>query len=172
MSPVSTICSARSRPTMRGRKYEEPVSGMRPRLMKIWVKRARSDAIRMSQASARDSPAPAAAPLTAAMTGFSKFWSCRAKELIPPAAGERETSPRPTWREEDPSDERSAPEQNPSCALACRCRPARSAWSSRPLSGSDRPARPPRCPAPTRAPAPARPKAFRPWRSRSPDGSG
>ena len=32
---------------------------------------AASEAIRMSQAHASESPAPAAAPLTAAMTGFS-----------------------------------------------------------------------------------------------------
>ena len=39
--------------------------------MNAGTKLAASDAIRMSQARASDSPAPAAGPLTAAMTGFS-----------------------------------------------------------------------------------------------------
>ncbi len=40
--------------------------------MNAGTKLAESAAIRMSQAQANDSPAPAAAPLTAAMTGFSR----------------------------------------------------------------------------------------------------
>ena len=39
--------------------------------MKAGTKLAESAAIRTSQASASDRPAPAAAPLTAAITGFS-----------------------------------------------------------------------------------------------------
>ena len=39
--------------------------------MNAGTKLAASDARRMSQAQANESPAPAAAPLTAAITGFS-----------------------------------------------------------------------------------------------------
>ena len=39
--------------------------------MKAGTKVAASEAMRMSHAQATDSPAPAAAPLTAAITGFS-----------------------------------------------------------------------------------------------------
>ena len=39
--------------------------------MKAGTKLAASTAMRMSHAQANDSPAPAAAPLTAAITGFS-----------------------------------------------------------------------------------------------------
>ena len=42
--------------------------------MKAGTKLAESEAILMSHAQAKERPAPAAAPLTAAMTGFS---SCR-----------------------------------------------------------------------------------------------
>ena len=81
--------------------------------MKIWEKRALSDAILMSQASARDRPAPTAGPFTAAMVGFSKFWSWRVDERMPPAAGDLATKCRPTWSAVSPSTVRSAPEQNP-----------------------------------------------------------
>jgi hypothetical protein len=52
-------------------KYVPPESGTRPTLMNAGTKLAASDASRMSQAHAKESPAPAAAPLTAAITGFS-----------------------------------------------------------------------------------------------------
>ena len=52
-------------------KYVPPESGTRPMLMNAGTKLAASAAIRRSQAQANESPAPAAAPLTAAMTGFS-----------------------------------------------------------------------------------------------------
>ena len=52
-------------------KYVPPESGIRPMLMNAGTKLAESDAIRMSQAHAIESPAPAAGPLTAAITGFS-----------------------------------------------------------------------------------------------------
>ena len=50
---------------------EPPESGTSPMPMKPGTKFAASDAIRMSQAHASDSPAPAQGPFTAAITGFS-----------------------------------------------------------------------------------------------------
>ena len=52
-------------------KYEQPESGTSPMLMNAGTKLAESAAIRRSQAQANESPAPAATPLTAAITGFS-----------------------------------------------------------------------------------------------------
>ena len=52
-------------------KYVPPESGTSPMLMKAGTKLAESAAMRRSQAQANESPAPAAAPLTAAITGFS-----------------------------------------------------------------------------------------------------
>src|SRR5215470_7937554 len=69
-SPVKISSQALAVPTTRGRKYVPPQSGCRPRLTKAWANFAAVDAMRMSQASARFIPAPAAAPLTAAMTGL------------------------------------------------------------------------------------------------------
>ncbi len=46
-----------------------PVSGTRPILLKAWMKLATGAAITRSQFSARLAPAPAATPLTAAITG-------------------------------------------------------------------------------------------------------
>ena len=53
-------------------KYVPPESGTSPMPMNAGTKLADSATMRMSQAHARDSPAPAAGPLTAAITGFSK----------------------------------------------------------------------------------------------------
>ena len=47
------------------------MSGTRPTLTKAGTNAAESAAMRRSQAQASESPAPAAAPLTAASTGFS-----------------------------------------------------------------------------------------------------
>jgi hypothetical protein len=52
-------------------KNVPPESGTSPMLMNAGMKVASTAAIRMSHAQANDSPAPAAGPLTAAMTGFS-----------------------------------------------------------------------------------------------------
>ena len=52
-------------------KNEPPESGTRPMPMKPGTKLADSAAMRRSQAQASERPAPAAGPLTAAMTGFS-----------------------------------------------------------------------------------------------------
>ena len=48
-----------------------PESAVRPIRLNEVTKTAASEAIRRSQASARAKPAPAAAPLTAAITGLS-----------------------------------------------------------------------------------------------------
>ena len=61
---------ARCVPTSRGRKYEPPVSGIRPSLQKGCRKLALSVAMTKSAASAKLQPAPAATPFTAAMTGI------------------------------------------------------------------------------------------------------
>ena len=53
-------------------KYEPPESGTRPMPMKAGTKLADSPAMRMSHAHASERPAPAAGPLTAAITGFSR----------------------------------------------------------------------------------------------------
>ena len=47
------------------------MSGTSPMLMKAGTKVALSAAIRRSQAQAKERPAPAAGPFTAARTGFS-----------------------------------------------------------------------------------------------------
>ena len=61
---------ARCVPTRRGRKYEPPVSGIRPSLQNGCRKLALSLAMTRSQASAKLQPAPAATPFTAAITGI------------------------------------------------------------------------------------------------------
>jgi hypothetical protein len=61
----------RAVPSSRWMKYVPPESGTSPMPMNAGTKLADSAAIRMSQAQASESPAPAAGPLTAAMTGFS-----------------------------------------------------------------------------------------------------
>ncbi len=60
-----------------------PPSETRPRLTKLMVKAACSEATMKSQASAMSQPRPAAAPLTAAITGFGRpcssatlLWVC------------------------------------------------------------------------------------------------
>ena len=52
-----------------------PVSGLIARCTNAEMKRASLEAMRMSQTSASDMPAPAAAPLTAAMIGLGQFES-------------------------------------------------------------------------------------------------
>ena len=57
-------------PTSRGSVHDEPESADRPIAANAMVKLAVSATIRKSQAKANAAPAPAAAPLTAATTGF------------------------------------------------------------------------------------------------------
>ena len=63
--------NARGVPSSRWRKYVPPESGISPIPTKPGTKKAASDASRMSHAHARESPAPAQTPFTAASTGFS-----------------------------------------------------------------------------------------------------
>ena len=62
--------AARAKPTRDGTNSDEPPSGTSPMLTKASEKYADSAATTRSQASARESPIPAAGPLTAAMTGL------------------------------------------------------------------------------------------------------
>jgi len=71
ISPVITSSVAFARPTIRGRRNIPPSAGTQPRLIQTSPKRARSEAIRTSQATVISHPAPTAAPLTAATTGLS-----------------------------------------------------------------------------------------------------
>ena len=62
---------ARSVPTARGSVASRPRSGTTPILAKPVVKYAVFEAITTSPMSASETPAPAAAPLTAVTTGLS-----------------------------------------------------------------------------------------------------
>src|SRR5919204_288786 len=69
-SPSMSSSVARPRPTMRGRRYAEPMSAPeRPTRVNKNAKEAERARMRMSEASARTAPAPAATPLMAAITG-------------------------------------------------------------------------------------------------------
>ena len=70
MRPVHIICSACADPISRGRSHVAPMSGTSARFTKMELKRADSAAMRMSQASATESPAPTATPFTAAIVGL------------------------------------------------------------------------------------------------------
>ena len=74
--------------------------------------RADSEAMRMSDASASDRPAPTAAPFTAAITGCG---IPRIRDARPCMRSERSTGGRvgPPSESEMPISARSAPEQNP-----------------------------------------------------------
>ena len=56
---------------MRVTKYEPPESGISPMLMNAGMKDAPTAASLTSHAQAKETPAPAATPFTAAITGFS-----------------------------------------------------------------------------------------------------
>ena len=70
-SVLKIISAARAWPMSRGRNQVEPLSGTSPTRPKTWMKLAPSAAMRRSQASASEQPAPAATPLMAPMIGFS-----------------------------------------------------------------------------------------------------
>ena len=80
-SARSTSSLARCMPTRRGSSHDPPKSTTRPRLAKISLNRARSEATIRSQPSARLQPAPAATPLTAAIVGLAS--SCRRERGLP-----------------------------------------------------------------------------------------
>ncbi len=69
--PVRMMSLARACPTRRGRNHVTPASGDRPRRTYPAVHVALALTSRRSQARASPNPAPAAAPFTAAITGFS-----------------------------------------------------------------------------------------------------
>ena len=69
-SPTKAISAARAAPTRRGRSHVAPLSGISPIRPNASTNRASAAAIRRSQANASEAPAPAATPLTAAMTGW------------------------------------------------------------------------------------------------------
>ena len=70
MRPVSMSSQARDAPMRRGSSQLTPMSQPeRPMRTKATLNRAVAAAMRMSLASARASPPPAAGPLTAAITG-------------------------------------------------------------------------------------------------------
>ena len=70
-SPSKHISAALAGPTRRGRNHVAPLSGTNPIRPNASTKLAPSAAIRMSQAKARDAPAPAATPLIAPTMGRS-----------------------------------------------------------------------------------------------------
>ena len=70
-SPVIIHSSAAAWPSTRASVWVMPESGTRPIAVKAGTNVAERAAIRTSQATASASPAPAAGPLTAAITGFS-----------------------------------------------------------------------------------------------------
>jgi hypothetical protein len=74
-SPVSARPNARACPTRRGKTQVPPLSGMRPIAEKLWMNFAERAATTMSQASAILAPAPAATPLTRAISGCGRLVS-------------------------------------------------------------------------------------------------
>ncbi|MNN64163.1 hypothetical protein D3C81_1795900 [compost metagenome] len=64
---------------IRGNNQAPPSPGMIPNLTKLSANFACSDATRMSHMHARSSPAPMAAPLTAAITGTSRLNSAKGR---------------------------------------------------------------------------------------------
>ena len=69
LSPSIASAIALARPTRRGSSQVPPQSGIRPIFENAWMKLAERAATTMSQSSAKFAPAPAATPLTAAITG-------------------------------------------------------------------------------------------------------
>ena len=75
--PRRRSSDARDNPTAFAKVMETPESGTRPIPRNAVANFARSATMRRSQASAIPSPAPAQAPLTAAITGFPSLVSVR-----------------------------------------------------------------------------------------------
>ena len=80
-SPSRASSFALPIPTSRGRSHEQPKSIDRPRRTKIALNRARVEAMTRSQPSARDIPAPAARPSTAAIDGLVSRCSASAASV-------------------------------------------------------------------------------------------
>ena len=95
-SPVSARPSARAWPTRRGRCQLPPLSGIRPSAEKLWMNLADLAATTRSQASAMLAPAPAATPLTRAMTGCGSVGeACGSAGSSFPRPSRRGRPPRP-----------------------------------------------------------------------------
>ncbi|HEX8581358.1 MAG TPA: hypothetical protein VF640_03475 [Acidimicrobiales bacterium] len=76
MRPVRSRSAALAGPTRRGSTHDSPCSAGRPRRANAVVTLAPAAAKRRSQKQARTRPTPAAAPFTAASTGFdSPRWN-------------------------------------------------------------------------------------------------
>src|SRR5260370_393711 len=79
--PSKVNPSARALPTRRGKVHVPPESGSRPSFENAWTKLAERAAMTRSQASAILAPAPAATPLTAAITGMGSVCNASTKGL-------------------------------------------------------------------------------------------
>ena len=77
LSPVMASAMARASPRRSTRNQLPPASGIRPILLKAWMKLAPGAAMAMSQVMASEAPAPAATPLTAAIVGTRSACSRR-----------------------------------------------------------------------------------------------
>jgi hypothetical protein len=83
ISPVITSSVAFAKPTIRRRRNIPPSAGTQPRLIQTSPKRARSEAIRKSQATVISHPAPMAAPRAVQSNHFAPLFLER--ELFSPA---------------------------------------------------------------------------------------
>jgi len=83
MRPVNDSSAARERPITRGSSQAPPSPGTIPIFTKLSANLAFSEAMRVSHMQARSSPAPTAAPLTAAMTGTSRLNSTKGRRWMP-----------------------------------------------------------------------------------------
>ena len=72
---------ARAMPKRSTNHQLPPASGIKPILLKAWIKLAFGEAITMSQHNASEAPAPAATPLMAATVGMRRFCNLRAVGL-------------------------------------------------------------------------------------------
>ena len=109
-----------------------PASGTSPIPMKPGTKLASEAAIRTSQAQARESPAPAQAPLIAATTGFSSARMARTFGWYVSSSADR-TPPGSSW-----NSRRSCPAQKPRPAPVSTT--ARTSGSAASSSAAARPA--------------------------------
>ena len=80
--PVRISSLARARPTTRGRRCVPPAPGVTARRTSGSPSFARSDATRMSHASASSSPPPSALPSIAAIVGIGRSASRRRRPLL------------------------------------------------------------------------------------------
>ena len=79
MSPVMASAMARASPSRWVKNQLPPASGIKPILLNAWIKLAVGAAMAMSQVMAKEAPAPAATPLTAASVGMRRL--CRRRTV-------------------------------------------------------------------------------------------